>query len=156
MRLATPGRTSGRWRHIARSFRSDEERDRARLPDEDVRGRAVLFSRSERTLAQFDTGFAQGGPHALAVAAVGPVEVRELPLYDEGGHAAHRSGDICGEPRLVRRIQQPVQRSGLRIVVVAVAVVPAARGALQSKRRLGELGRLDRAAERVGLVIRSK
>jgi hypothetical protein len=91
MRLATPGRTSGRWRHIARSFRSDEERDRARLPDEDVRGRAVLFSRSERTLAQFDTGFEQSGPHALAVAAVGPVEVRELPLYDEGGHAAHRN-----------------------------------------------------------------
>ena len=95
----------------------------------------------------------QGGAHALAVGWIGPVEVHELAIDDEGRHPFHRAGDVGTEACLVGRIQQAEQRTGLAVVVVAGTVVVAVGVAADFQGRFAELRCLLGATEGVRFVV---
>ena len=59
----------------------------------------------------------------------------QLALDDELGHALHCIGDVGEEPGLLADIEQVEQRTGLAVVVVALAVVVAVRVARDLQRR---------------------
>src|ERR1700687_1586558 len=76
--------------------------------------------------------------HAGAVGGIALSEQRDLPALDLDRHALHRRSDVVEQTLLLLGVDQAIQVAGLRVVVIAVAVVVAIgitvqRGALTAK-----------------------
>ena len=55
------------------------------------------------------------------------MEVGDLALHNGKRHALHGLGDVVEQPVPLLRREQPEKVAGLRVIVVAVAVIVAVR-----------------------------
>src|ERR1043165_2831665 len=77
------------------------------------------------------------GPDSRAVGGIALREVRDLAREDFLRHAAHGRGEVVEEAFAVRGVEEAEEVAGLRVVVVAEAVVVAVGGAGERERGLG-------------------
>src|SRR3972149_12103701 len=72
--------------------------------------------------------------HALAVGGVSRIEVRNLPQLDLPLDRFHVLHEVIDQSCLVVRREKPEEVSGLRVIVVAFAVVIASNESAHSQR----------------------
>src|SRR5690606_16793287 len=122
------------------TFRERRPLDVSRWPA--IMGGTPMPRRSARVLSGFGHELAdvevEGLGHAQAVVRIGAEEVADLAQLNLARNTGHVSGDVAAETLLLVRTQQAEEIAGLRVVVVALAMVVAIGVAGDLERRLVE------------------